>query len=236
MLKYYNRTIFRKVLRNQDNLRQSYEIYNTHLFSPYTEIQEDKPLQTKHIKPVIPQSYLQQNPDYLTTAPPKPSRRLSSNTQHLLPPSKQLSNQADTISSHGSQHLLSPPRYINPQSPETESSITPTPIIIPVTGTSSSRRPSKLSQRNLQSSRHGSNDKGSNDRDNCLSPTPAPKIEKKDEEEESVSMLPMVAAAFIGTCIGGPAIFAAGLKLGVFAAMGAGAMGYTTGKMFADNE
>ena len=36
--------------------------------------------------------------------------------------------------------------------------------------------------------------------------------------------------------MGGPAILAAGLKLGMFAAVGGGMMGYTTGKMFADHE
>ena len=58
---------------------------------------------------------------------------------------------------------------------------------------------------------------------------------------------------FIATCVGGPAILGtisgyssvktyhvpvlvAGLKLGMFAAVGGGIMGYTTGKMFAEHE
>ena len=43
-------------------------------------------------------------------------------------------------------------------------------------------------------------------------------------------------AVFIATCVGGPAVLVAGLKLGMFAAIGGGIMGYTTGKMFADHE
>ena len=43
-------------------------------------------------------------------------------------------------------------------------------------------------------------------------------------------------AVFIASCIGGPAILVAGLKLGMFAAIGGGIMGYTTGKMFAEHE
>ena len=43
-------------------------------------------------------------------------------------------------------------------------------------------------------------------------------------------------AVFIATCIGGPAVLVAGLKLGMFAAIGGGIMGYTTGKMFAEHE
>ena len=39
-------------------------------------------------------------------------------------------------------------------------------------------------------------------------------------------------AVFIATCVGGPAVLVAGLKLGAFAAIGGGIMGYTTGKMF----
>ena len=49
-------------------------------------------------------------------------------------------------------------------------------------------------------------------------------------------MLPMAGAVFIATCVGGPAILVVGLKLGMFAALGGGIMGYTTGKMFADHE
>ena len=50
------------------------------------------------------------------------------------------------------------------------------------------------------------------------SPAPLPRKEKK-EEEGDVAMLPMAGAVFIATCIGGPAILVAGLKLGMFAAI-----------------
>ena len=40
---------------------------------------------------------------------------------------------------------------------------------------------------------------------------------------------------FIASCIGGPAILVAGLKLGICAAIGGGIMGYTTGRMFSDH-
>ena len=68
-----------------------------------------------------------------------------------------------------------------------------------------------------------------------MSPAPLPKKETK-EEEGDVAMLSMAGAVFIATCIGGPAILVVGLKLGMFAAIGGGMMGYTTGKMFADHE
>ena len=92
-----------------------------------------------------------------------------------------------------------------------------------------------MSQKTLRSSRRGSNHIGSNVRTRRMSPAPLPKKEKK-EEEGDVAMLPMAGAAFIATCIGGPAILVVGLKLGMFAAIGGGIMGYTTGKMFADHE
>ena len=63
-----------------------------------------------------------------------------------------------------------------------------------------------------------------------MSPAPLPKKETK-EEEGDVAMLPMAGAVFIATCIRGPAILVAGLRLGMFAAIGGGIMGYTTGKM-----
>ena len=38
----------------------------------------------------------------------------------------------------------------------------------------------------------------------------------------------------LGSVLGGPVLLIAGLKLGMFAAIGGGIMGYTTGKMFSD--
>ena len=75
----------------------------------------------------------------------------------------------------------------------------------------------------------------------------------QDEDENSMGMVPVAGitfivhlsyirnilfpgAVFIATCVGGPAVLVAGLKLGMFAAIGGGIMGYTTGKMFAEHE
>ena len=45
----------------------------------------------------------------------------------------------------------------------------------------------------------------------------------------------MVCAVFIASVFGGPVCLIANLKLGMFAAIGGGIMGYTTGKMFSDH-
>ena len=50
-----------------------------------------------------------------------------------------------------------------------------------------------------------------------------------------MDVIPIVGGVFIGGVLGVPVILIAGLKLGMFAAIGAGAMGYTTGKMFSDH-
>ena len=47
--------------------------------------------------------------------------------------------------------------------------------------------------------------------------------------------IPIVAGVLIATVLGAPVILIAGLKLGMFAAIGGGAMGYTTGKMFSES-
>ena len=71
--------------------------------------------------------------------------------------------------------------------------------------------------------------------------TPKKKEKKKDwkekEEEEGggVDVIPIVGGVFVGGVLGVPVMLIAGLKLGMFAAIGAGAMGYTTGKMFSDH-
>ena len=46
----------------------------------------------------------------------------------------------------------------------------------------------------------------------------------------------MAVGIFVATVVGTPVFFAAGIKLGMFAGIAGGAMGYTTGKMFADHE
>ena len=69
---------------------------------------------------------------------------------------------------------------------------------------------------------------------------PQRKQKKKDTPEKKSSetphVLPLAAAVMVASCLGGPVMFVAGLKLGVWAAVGGGMMGYTTGKMFADHE
>jgi hypothetical protein len=59
--------------------------------------------------------------------------------------------------------------------------------------------------------------------------------EKEEEEGGGVDVIPIVGGVFIGGVLGVPVMLIAGLKLGMFAAIGAGAMGYTTGKMFSDH-
>ena len=69
--------------------------------------------------------------------------------------------------------------------------------------------------------------------------------EEEEEEEEEVKpytntegggSIAMAVGIFVATVVGTPVFFAAGIKLGMFAGIAGGAMGYTTGKMFADHE
>ena len=62
-----------------------------------------------------------------------------------------------------------------------------------------------------------------------------PKEWKNKNDDEDSEVLPMFGAMFIASCLGGPVCVLAGLKLGMFAAVGGGIMGYTTGKMFAES-
>ena len=52
----------------------------------------------------------------------------------------------------------------------------------------------------------------------------------------SASQVPIAGALFVATCLGTPVIALTGLKLGMFAAVGGGIMGFATGKMFAEHE
>ena len=75
---------------------------------------------------------------------------------------------------------------------------------------------------------------GSNIRTRRDTLVPPPKLKKKETQDKKCSeahVLPMAGALLIASCLGGPVIFVAGLKLGMFAAIGGGIMGYTTGKM-----
>ena len=53
---------------------------------------------------------------------------------------------------------------------------------------------------------------------------------------KDTSQMPIATALFVATCLGTPAIALTGLKLGMFAAVGGGIMGFATGKMFAEHE
>ena len=55
------------------------------------------------------------------------------------------------------------------------------------------------------------------------------------KEEGGMNPIPMFGGVLIASVLGGPVVFIAGLKLGMFAAIGGGIMGYTTGKMFSDH-
>ena len=61
-------------------------------------------------------------------------------------------------------------------------------------------------------------------------------ISKPFTREPGGSQVPVAGALFIATCLGSPVCVLAGLKLGMFAAVAGGIMGYTTGKMFAEHE
>ena len=54
--------------------------------------------------------------------------------------------------------------------------------------------------------------------------------------QADTSQMPIATALFVATCLGTPAIALTGLKLGMFAAVGGGIMGFATGKMFAEHE
>ena len=61
-------------------------------------------------------------------------------------------------------------------------------------------------------------------------------ISKPFRRPPGASQVPKAGALFIATCLGSPVCVVAGLKLGLFAAVAGGIMGYTTGKMFAEHE
>jgi len=54
--------------------------------------------------------------------------------------------------------------------------------------------------------------------------------------KHGASQVPIAGALFVATCLGTPVIALTGLKLGMFAAVGGGIMGFATGKMFAEHE
>ena len=90
-------------------------------------------------------------------------------------------------------------------------------------------------------SRKGSEHIGSNIRTRRPSKVPEPKKKKVKKEEAKVKEkggmdpIPVFGGVLIASVLGGPVVFIAGLKLGMFVAIGGGIMGYTTGKMFSDH-
>ena len=58
---------------------------------------------------------------------------------------------------------------------------------------------------------------------------------KEGEDGTSIPVIPVAGAVVIAGVLGGPVCLIAGLKLGLFAALGGGIMGYTTGKMFEEH-
>ena len=57
-----------------------------------------------------------------------------------------------------------------------------------------------------------------------------------EDNKPDYSQVPIAGALFVATCLGTPVIALTGLKMGVFAAVGGGVMGFATGKMFAGHE
>ena len=57
-----------------------------------------------------------------------------------------------------------------------------------------------------------------------------------EESKPDYSQVPIAGALFVATCLGTPVIALTGLKMGIFAAVGGGVMGFATGKMFAEHE
>ena len=61
-------------------------------------------------------------------------------------------------------------------------------------------------------------------------------VKEPYKREATGSQVPIAGALFIATCVGSPVTALAGLKLGMFAAVGGAIMGFATGKMFAEHE
>ena len=66
--------------------------------------------------------------------------------------------------------------------------------------------------------------------------TPEPGGSQVSRYAHTPLQVPIAGGLVVATFVGGPVIFLAGLKLGMFAAIGGGIMGYATGKMFAEHE
>ena len=51
----------------------------------------------------------------------------------------------------------------------------------------------------------------------------------------SLSAIPMAGAVLVGTCLGGPVGFLAGLKIGAFVGLGGSLLGYSTANMVGEH-
>ena len=56
-----------------------------------------------------------------------------------------------------------------------------------------------------------------------------------DDDQSKIDVIPIFCAVTIASILGGPVCLVANLKLGMFAAIGGGIMGYTTGGVFSDH-
>jgi hypothetical protein len=86
----------------------------------------------------------------------------------------------------------------------------------------SSRRPSSTLGANVRSKRAKKKETGE-------------KSKAQQELEGGIDILPVAVGIISAGILAAPVILLMGLKLGMFAAIGGGAMGYTTGKMFSDS-
>jgi len=60
------------------------------------------------------------------------------------------------------------------------------------------------------------------------------KSDKSFDVDEGMETLPILGGFSVALCLGAPVYLASNIKLALFAAIGGGIMGYTTGKMFSD--
>ena len=60
------------------------------------------------------------------------------------------------------------------------------------------------------------------------------KSDAKQDLEDGMETLPILGGFFVALLVGAPVYLASNIKLAMFASIGGGVMGYTTGKMFSD--
>ena len=191
---------------------------------------------------------------YTQTALVQPSQRLTRQSaidspQFLSPPTPILKTPSfhdKNTRTRRSHHPLSPTVHITPQTsldygprrpsvcPRSPNLLSPPPSSSPT----HTRRPSSLSPEEFALSRETSTRIGANVRSKRQYSVPVQeklKKSKSKEEEKGMDPLPVMGAVIIASLLGGPVCLVANIKLGLFAAIGGGIMGYTTGKMFSDH-